>query len=495
MIDLHSIVLNLKSKEMDFIRRFYTCKQGKECKKLKLLNLILKSNKLTNYTGAQILYNKKPNSTFSQLKRRLKNDLLHFILLFESEEEELTEKIDTAKIKCTNLILQSDILKKRELLEESLNTLKKAETLAQKYEFFDLLITINDRMLISYKMNGEFKQLDKCRKKIKSYQDYQNLYMQIKYFYQEVKLVDFHGFINDTDKKQDSLENWKSINSKLNQVNNNHNNNLSSIKYWHLKALMQFRIFNKDYIEAHKLAINSLALIEENQYLFPDSYKTKVYLDIAKINVYLKEYDISLEMANTALQTKENKDHIKIRAYELFFYAYMGKREYKEALNVILHSEKLSMNNANNDIKYKCLYFKANVKFMQEDYSDSMKFLQQIHLAKYDRNFIICYKILELMIIAEFEDYRWYENKMENFRKLLSPYRNGELQRCLKFFQVLKTLLETNFNFSKTLYLESENLTSIYNDYTPHSKNPIGYEIIRLDEWLMRKEKAIIHIN
>ena len=120
------------------------------------------------------------------------------------------------------------------------------------------------------------------------------------------------------------------------------------------------------------------------------------------------------------------------------------------------------------------------------------QFLQQIHLAKYDRNFIICYKILELMIIAEFEDYSWYESKMENFRKLLSPYRNGELLRCLKFFQVLKSLLETNFNFNKTLHLESENLTSIYNDYTPHSKNPIGYEIIRLDEWLKRKEKAII---
>ncbi|NOQ27983.1 MAG: hypothetical protein GQ564_21685 [Bacteroidales bacterium] len=493
MIDLHSIVLNLKSKEKDFIRRFYTSKQGKECKKLKLFDLILKSNNLNNFSGAKILYNKKPNSTFSQLKRRLKNDLLHFIFLFESEEEEPTEKIDTAKIKCTNLILQSDILKKRELFEESLNTLKNAEALAQKYEFFDLLITINDRMVISYKMNGEHKQLDKCREKIKSYQDYQNLYMQIKYFYQEVKLVEFHGFINDAAKKQNSLENWESISNKLNQVN--HNNHVSSIKYWYLKALMQFRIFNKDYIEAHKLAINSLALIEEKQYLFPESYKTKVYLDIAKINVYLKEYDISLKMANTALQTKENKDHIKIRAYELFYYAYMGKREYKEALDVILHSEKLYMNNANNDIKYKCLYFKANVKFMQEDYGDSMKCLQQIYLAKYDRNFVICYKILELMIIAEFEDYSWYENKMENFRKLLSPYRNGELLRGLKIFQVLKSLLDTNFNFKKTLHKESENLTSIYANYTPHSKNPIGYEIIRLDEWLKGKEKAIIHIN
>ena len=493
MIDLHSIVLNLKSKEKDFIRRFYTCKQGKECKKLKLLNLILKSNNLSNCTGAQILYNKKPNSTFSQLKRRLKNDLLHFILLFESEEEEPTEKIDTAKIKCTNLILQSGILTKRELFEESLNTLKKAEALAQKYEFFDLLLTINDRMAISYNMNGEFKQLDKCRKNIKSYQDYQNLYIQIKYFYQEVKLVEFHGFLNDNGNKQDSIENWESISNKLNQVN--HNNNLSSIKYWHLKALMQFQIFNKNYKEAHKLAINSLALIEENQYLFPDSYKAKAYLDIAKINVYLNEYDVALKMANRALHTKENKDHIKIRAYELFFYAYMGKREYKEALDVILHSEKLCLNNANNDIKYRWLYFKANVKFMQEEYGDSMKCLQQIYLAKYDRNFIICYKILELMIIAEFEDYSWYENKMENFRKLLSPYRNGELLRCLKIFQVLKSLLETNFNFKKTLQLESENLTAIYTDYTPHSKNPMGYEIIRLDEWLIRKEKAIIHIN
>lgn len=491
MIDLHSIVLNLKSKEKDFIRRFYTCKQGKECKKLKLLNLILKRNNLSNITGAQILYNKKPNSTFSQLKRRLKNDLLHFILLFESEEEELTEKIDTTKIKCTNLILQSDILKKRELFEESLNTLKKAEALAQKYEFFDLLLTINDRIVIFYKMNGEFKKADICRKKIKSCQDYQNLYMQIKYFYQEVKLVEFHGFINDTGKKQDSLENWESISNKLNLVNHN----LSSIKYWHLKALMQFQIFNKNYKEAHKLAINSLALIEENQYLFPDSYKAKAYLDIAKINVYLKEYDISLKMANKALQTKENKEHIRIRAYELFFYAYMGKREYKEALNVIIHSEKFYMNNVNNALKYKWLYFKANVKFMQEDYGDSMKCLQHIYLAKYDRNFIICYKILELMIIAEFEDYSWYENKMENFRKLLSPYRNGELLRCFKIFQVLKSLLETNFNFKKTLDIESENLTAIYTDYTPHSKNPIGYEIIRLDEWLKGKEKAIIHIN
>lgn len=493
MIDLHSIVLNLKSKEKDFIRRFYTCKQGKECKKLKLLNLILKSNNLSNHAGAQILYNKKPNSTFSQLKRRLKNDLLQFIFLFESEEEESTEKIDTAKIKCTNLILQSDILKNRELFEESLNVLKKAEALAQKYEFFDLLLTINDRMVIYYKMSGEFKQLDKCRKKIKRNQDYLNLYIQMKYFYQEVKLFEFHGFINDNDRKQNSLENWKSITSKLDRVN--YNNHVSSIKYWHLKVLMQFQIFNKNYIEAHKLAINSKDLIEENQYLFPDLYKAKVYLDIAKINVYLKEYDISLKMAKKALQTKENKDHIKVRAYELFFYVYMVKGEYNDALNVILHSEKFYMNNVNNDLKYKWFYFKANVKFMQEDYSDSMKCLQQINLAKYDRNFIICYKILELMIIAEFEDYSWYENKMENFRKLLSPYRNGELQRCLKIYQVLKSLLETNFNFKKTLQLESENLISIYNDYTPHSQNPIGYEIIRLDEWLKGKEKAITHIN
>lgn len=493
MIDLHSIVLNLKPKEKDFIRRFYTCKQGKECKKLKLLNLILKSNNLSNITGAQILYNKKPNSTFSQLKRRLKNDLLHFILLFESEEEERVEKIDTAKIKCTNLILQSDILKKRGLFEEGLNALKEAETQAQKYEFFELLLTINDRMLTSYEMNGEFKQLDKCRKKIKHYQNYLNLYIQTKYFYQEVKLFESHGFLNDTDKKQDSIENWEMTINTQKKVN--YNNHLSSIKYWHLKALMQFQIFNKNYIEAHKIAINSKDLIEENQYLFPDSYKAKAYLDIAKINVYLKEYDISLKMANTALQTKENKDNIKISAYELLFYAYMGKREYKEALNVIQHSENLCLKNVNNNLKYKWLYFKANVKFMQGDYSDSMKFLQQIYLAKNDRNFIICYKILELMIIAEFKDYTWYENKMENFRKLLSPYRNGELQRCLNIYRVLKSLLDTNFNFKKTLYQESENLTSIYADYTPHSQNPIGYEIIRLDEWLKRKENAIIPIN
>ena len=80
MESLKRIVNKLTTKEIKIIKYFYK----NENNKLLLLNLLLKKNVKTENEIAEFIYNKK-GPAFSQLKSRLKNDILRVLLFFDDE--------------------------------------------------------------------------------------------------------------------------------------------------------------------------------------------------------------------------------------------------------------------------------------------------------------------------------------------------------------------------------------------------------------------------
>ena len=84
---LTRIVQSFKPAECELIREYYLRENnGSATKRLQLFDLL--NNRLAKSSDqvSKLLYNRKPDSGFSQLKKRLKEDLLDFMVFFSSNK-------------------------------------------------------------------------------------------------------------------------------------------------------------------------------------------------------------------------------------------------------------------------------------------------------------------------------------------------------------------------------------------------------------------------
>jgi hypothetical protein len=441
--------------EKDQLLQFCKVRHAPDSKKVQLLTLFLTKPGLLDTDYSQIIYNDPDSSAYSQLKKRLKEELEELILLLKHHAQ--TEEIKQ-RIECSELLLRSQILLARGLRHEGAKLLEKCLKKAIKEDFADLTLSIFD-------ISQRFKIEEVLSKK-----DLPELELVIKSHLQI--LVNQHYSQERSLKKN---EKNSQLSHLLRQLNFDRKN-------WGVLADIRHSIANHNF---EKAAI----LIQNSESIFSDCSGQKEAFEefsLAKLQVLLHTHQYSLAIQNcTDLKIKFCfSQEFLCELSKLEWYARFHLNQLDEALQIL--RKKLQPFLPNESGMWK--YWEAVIQFRQKNHKKALLLAHECQGdLKNFPNYYLGSKMLELMVLFEQNDQDWLDYKIENLRKLVCRWKGKFSAR-----------IETSFSLFLDLHRQLPGISTIPLNQNVHYKKltegkeryswlPLGFELIRYDRWISEK--------
>ena len=385
--------------------------------------MILEGKAKTDKDAAKKLYNLKPNSTFSQLKKRLKEDILSFLLYLPSDNKNESPFL-SAEITARKLLIQGKVLFSRGLSDEAVSVFRKSMMIAERYELVDLKIPIYDAMRTHADLKSDTR----------SYADYGNRLKET--FRDQEDLLKA--------KEYNHVLTTPEISSRPNSGNNNREISIldkmksgaarsssKNIRYWYYTSAVQCYVNKRELDKAYSYCLRLLNLVEQEPACSSRSNKAGVNLELAKILIRLERYDQAIERTKKAIKLLHPGIARELYAWEVLFLAHFGNNDFHEAGQVISKASKYRQIKANSQYPGKWSFLQANLNFVQGRHNESLHTLNTNNGNNGDGNgWLLGCKILEMLNIIELQEYTWLDFKMESFRKLLQRLKQGNFTRC-----------------------------------------------------------------
>lgn len=479
----------LNKEEQGLIYAHYSNSQWKSpILRMKLLSYVLEYPDASESDACWHIYAVNSSTKFSHLKKQLRDDLLN-ILMMRRAEKSFESKLAQADFDCKKKILQSKLLFREDLYELGMDLLHEALALAVRYELFSLKIIINDlinsyeiqssgKKLSNAKSNQNHQDLDQLRKSIISKENYYKITLSNK-----DAIKDFENYRNNG---QIILAELEELLKEDKSVSLRHRYLLTSIQY-HVTC----RNFNEAMMYANKLI--ELVSVEDAlnaKVHYAGSYQIRGELFIQLGNYLDAEKDIKL-----AFEYFKEKSMNELKAYELLFYALFYQDKYDEChqlcKNALSHN-KLTIGSM---LEAKWLFFLAYINLVQGKYEEGLQLLYKNRQLMKDKNgWLIGYKILEWNLRCKLDDY-YYLLVIENSLSQLLQREKKEVQpRARKNLQLMRTYTK----YKNTDELIDQLLKHI-NDESRYKEelqwNPLGYELIKTDVWVMNKAKYLLSLK
>ena len=135
MQDLANLIATLKPKEKGVALKYIELKEKhKKPRKFQLFQLVDREGIIDGNEASRRIYGKDADSSFCQLKKRLKADILNAMLLCTDLE---CNDYNRNEIECARMLIQSKMLLNRGLGSVALDMLQKVKKIAVKFEFLE----------------------------------------------------------------------------------------------------------------------------------------------------------------------------------------------------------------------------------------------------------------------------------------------------------------------------------------------------------------------
>ncbi len=485
MENLTELIGSLNNHEINMVRKFYALnRKPDELKRHKLLEDIL-LNKNTSPVKLINISTKKPkDAAFLILQKRLFDDILKVLLISQGSQNFVSKFIE-AKYKCKRMLVEVDVLFNKGLENIAIDRLKQAERLAKKYQLTTEKIIIN-----------QYKQdTSGVRKGLQAYSKAsEEILLNFNTFKDESAAVDYFRKI--------SMANVLYTNKELNYVHQardatkelktlSEKNSSVHIRYYYLRSAIFYCHLANDYPSAELYAFEFLDLIKNNHVIYSSDGMGGAYMMLSNINIYLGD---SEKIINYALEGSPYFFEGSINQASLgenLFLGYLMSKNYLLAAEVCEKISAFSNIKKNPFRKSKWVYYRANIFFMQGQYSEALALLQkQSELTADKSGWRLGYKILEMMCIIELGNYDWLDYRIETFRKLLSAVKKENIHRPKIILQIIKQFIKSAYNF-KTVSSKTDDLYKTLKEGAGEYKHdPKGYEVIRFDQWWEDKLKS-----
>lgn len=468
---LLQVINCLKPQEIQVIKDFFKKDAGNHGKRKQLLNILLQKNINDDVQAALLIYNKKPDSAYFHLKRRLLDDILNLLVLYSFDDSCESSELN-AELNCTKLLMQAKLLISRGISKEARILLKKAYLLAEDFEIIDVKIKIKDILA-----NNVHLSIDNASPSL-------NVEISKDLATMKQLLSAEKNILNFSFAKADNL----SCVRNLEKIRKTYKRTGSKkIEYCYYLGKITYDTFYKRFDTAYNSGLKLLNLLECNPILKNRANQITVYLEVGKILMRLhryKEAKIYLIKAGD-ITGRGMKNETEI--LEALFFAYFRNEEYHNAeklLNSVM-SDKRICADAATMARWK--YFHANLLFSRGFYKESLNTLNYAGFKKEQQGWLIGNKIMELLNIIELKDYEWFEFKIESFRKVLTSLKYKESARYLTSYQLFKYLYKTQFNFNLTLTHESDSFSKLRDGQDNYYWDPMCHEVIKMDNWFSSK--------
>ncbi|MGB3469064.1 MAG: hypothetical protein WBA74_27510, partial [Cyclobacteriaceae bacterium] len=468
MKNLCDLINSFTNEEAELIVKHYLLKRNSYSKRLKLFNMIRHEDITDDCTAANRLYQKKPNAAFSQLKKRLKEDVLDLMLVFNLQDDQLNGYFE-AEMLASKQILQGKILISRGLTGTGMILIKKAFKLAGEYEAFEVQ-TLAYEALKNYSdsipQTGEFQDMElQFSRNVDILYDIINLRM---------------------DHIQNIHQDGDILTSDLISVNGCDKTSVKSSRLhfqYTIKKMEEF-LTAKQYKKAREAAEEILPLLDhENQVLTRRQKGDYYYLFSSTLMLlsFNKEAVFYAQKAAGYFGPSYNK---RIKTFSLIYKGLFYTQDTEAAHNYMkqfLDRFREIHPTHQNEIEL----FNAWYAFDKKDYVGSIKGLNNcFKLSTNNSEISLNGKLLELLNLLMMKDNGWFDYKLESFRKYIS---NNSHLNCIsrfslvyKIFTHIKQLRNKEDASLKAKFRDS--LKMLAERDKPYTWNPLGYELIPLSE-------------
>ncbi len=483
MESLAAIVNNMSSGELKLIRHFYKLKNFGECRKrVQLLEMIIKDKITDNKEAAEILGYNSTASSFKHLKSRLKSDLLCMLLMQECSTKFSTPYAQ-ATFDCRRFLMQGEILMSRGVYDEALDLLGRASKIATRFELFSEALQIEDLRRNHIASRGNMKDFEEACSSIEESFVRLGKVMTAKRYHYEITTPSLHRVNSYAEYiRQNNEVNEPAPGYKLTQSSKvNLYNNLSSINY--LSSIHDFE-------NAQHHAVDLLHAVENDLVVKSRSNQAGVNMELANIYLNTAQYEKAITHASKAVELFKPGMINQLYAQLVLFFSYFRNSDIKNADKILKSScnHKQIKNMENMQMSSRLQLLRATLAFKSGSYDECAFILREN--AEYVRDkdaWMPGYFILETLMLLEKKSFELAQYRIDAFRKMLerNPLFKDE-KRIITITKVLKLIVKVDGDFNK-ISPEQKDLLELCEGKGEFYWNPAGYEVIRFDEWLLKK--------
>lgn len=484
MESLLTIVNNLSAGELKLIRHFYKLKNFGACRKrVQLLELVVNQKISDNKQAAKLLgYTVSNASSFKHLKTRLKSDLLCMLLMQECSTKFSTPYAQ-ATFDCRRFLMQGEILMSRGVYDEALDLLSKASKIANKFELFAEGLQIEDLRRNHIASRGNMKDFEEACSAIEENYVRLGKVMTAKRYHYEITTPSLHRvnsyaeYIRHDNQVNEPAQGYKTASSsKVNLYNN-----LSSINY--LSSI-------RDFENAQHYAVDLLHAVENDLVVKSKSNQAGVNMELANIYLNTANFEKAVTHASKAVELFKPGMINQLNAQLILFFSFFRNNDFKNADKVLKAScnHRLIKSMENPMMISRLQLLRAAITFNAGSYDECAFILREN--ADYVRDkdaWMPGYFILETLMLLEKKSYELASYRIGAFRKMLkrnSMYKDEE--RINTITKVLRNIIRVDGDYTK-IASDQKDMQLLSEGEGQFYWNPAGYEVIRFDEWLLKK--------
>lgn len=468
---LARIIQSFKPAECELIREYYLRKNnGSATKRLQLFDLL--NNRLSKSSKqiSRLLYNRRPDSGFSQLKKRLKEDLLDFLVFFSSNKGDRLNT-ENADLECRRLFVQAQTLVHKGIADEAVGVLKEVQRLARendlpemKAKTIALLQEISDQSFSDFKAGA--KQVE----------------AEFEIYLAQVRAGNLYVRLSAGEQADEWLEEDLELLAALEQMEAETTS--SGLTYWY-RFLSMLRSESEGQVARayrHGLILNEQLQHEAGS--VSKAQQFSFFLELARLLYQTGKHRKAELFARKAEMLCGNDCPDLLKVFGLRFLIHFCQEDLATCDELLsqarLHPELKSDENR----QQIWLFFEACMHFKDHNFRVAQALLQQCTGLNRDRSGLFLEpRILELLNLIELQDFDLLEHKIESFRKLIEYHKDLCLEHVPRVMKVLKAFVRAGFDLEATYRQERELITELL--YTTHYRG-----LVNVRTWLLAKLKV-----
>ena len=491
LTSLRLLVRKMSTEEKKVARNFLTAFSirgaGAPNQALKLFDLLCRETKgeaeLDDSQIESLIYSRKSGTAFPRLILRLKDKLFESLLLSVNlERPNAYSERGRALHEIRKGISQAQILQDRGVWDSVLIILNECIEKAAKYEHYEEwaaalrvqmeMKTVDRGKSIFETENRQYEKVIKCLLASKK---------ALEYYHQLGSEIQFKAASVSLEALEKQI---KELQTDLEQTGS------ANVAYF-LHYLETHYYQEKRQFKAATVTLKQQAeLVEFHPALHSPSRLAGVFINLAWNEIYTRHFAGALRYAERVEKLIPEKHFNLFQCYETCFYAYFYTGKYEKALDKI---NTLLKQDSSSTAEYrigKREYQKACVLFILEKYDQVHKILLDLNPIENDHEgWNIGLRVLHIMNDIELEKTENAFNRIENMRKHIDKLKKGnrENPRDVLKYEILRTLVNTRFDFMETRKKKKQELDKLSSNDSIYSWRILSPELIVFNQWVESK--------
>ncbi|HEU4717106.1 MAG TPA: hypothetical protein VFU15_04705, partial [Bacteroidia bacterium] len=265
----------------------------------------------------------------------------------------------------------------------------------------------------------------------------------------------------------------------------------SRIRFFRNLAAINYHSAAHDFEKAEKFAGQLLSSVEKDRIVLSRSNRAGANMELANVYLNMGKYDRAVEYATKAAGLFKTGMINQLNAYILLFFSYFRNKQFSEAEDVLRMSQnhRLVKHRINPMMHSRVHLLRAAFTFFQGDVEQSSRILNRNTEPDRDKDgWMPGFYMLDLLILMEKKAVELASYRLEAFRKMIRRYQVCQREMRLPVItSILKDIVKNDFDFRNVLPAHEPEIKKLSEAREQYYWNPAGYEVIRFDEWLMRK--------